>query len=236
MKKLNNRNILLSILLFFSLFLLLGYIASGGVLDQFNLAVTQTMQQWNNEAIILLMQFVSILEFLAPLILLILVILFHLRKMFAEILFLILSTGYLIPKIVKEIYRLGCPTEPQIHKWWILHLPYQGPLEILKTNYCFPSGHVFSYVVFGGFLLYLTVKFIKNRRAKRLISASLLSIIVLIGPSRIYLGAHWTMDVVGGYLLGLSYLLIIILIYGDRQTIAKKCKAQSAKIRAKLKV
>jgi undecaprenyl-diphosphatase len=38
-------------------------------------------------------------------------------------------------------------------------------------------------------------------------------LIVLIGPSRVYLGAHWASDVIGSYVIGVLWLLMIILPY-----------------------
>jgi undecaprenyl-diphosphatase len=38
-------------------------------------------------------------------------------------------------------------------------------------------------------------------------------LIVLIGPSRIYLGEHWVSDVIGSYLMGTFWLIILILLY-----------------------
>jgi undecaprenyl-diphosphatase len=38
-------------------------------------------------------------------------------------------------------------------------------------------------------------------------------LIVLIGPSRIFLGAHWASDVLGGYIIGMIWLFILILAY-----------------------
>lgn len=227
MKLSKNWAVAASIILLLTSFLLTGFLAKAGLFDGFNLKFTQAIQQWNNKIIINFMQFVSVLEFLAPLILLILIIFFHLKKNYAEILFLLLSTGYLIPKVLKDIYQLGCPAEPLVHKWSVFHLPYIGPLELLKTDFCFPSGHVFSYVAFAGFLFYLSQRFVRNPRLKKIVSVLLLSIIVLIGPSRIYLGAHWAGDVVGGYFLGFSYLLAIILIYEKRRAIIDKFKSQN---------
>ena len=38
-------------------------------------------------------------------------------------------------------------------------------------------------------------------------------IIILIGPSRVYLGDHWASDVLGGYLLGSSWLTLAVRAY-----------------------
>jgi len=39
------------------------------------------------------------------------------------------------------------------------------------------------------------------------------ALIVLIGRSRIFLGAHWASDVAGGYLIGMIWLFVLILAY-----------------------
>jgi membrane-associated phospholipid phosphatase len=78
----------------------------------------------------------------------------------------------------------------------------------------YPSGHVLSYTLFFGFLVILmnTLKGIPNvtRNVVTYLSAFLM---ITIAPSRIYLGAHWFTDTVGGFLLGLICLFPLCYFY-----------------------
>jgi len=85
-------------------------------------------------------------------------------------------------------------------------------------EFSFPSGHVASYVSFFGLLFFFAYALFK-RSWWRTAALVLLGLpIGLVGVSRIYLGHHWASDVVGGYALGLTYLLILIEV--DRLLIA----------------
>jgi undecaprenyl-diphosphatase len=77
----------------------------------------------------------------------------------------------------------------------------------------FPSGHVLFYTVYFGFLAYLVFSLFHPSWKRNILLAILVSLVILIGPSRIYLGSHWTTDVLGSYLLGSSWLLITIFVY-----------------------
>lgn len=84
-----------------------------------------------------------------------------------------------------------------------------------ETGYSFPSGHSMVSTAFYGFLIYLICKYVKNKYLKY-ISTVLLSFLILwIGVSRIYLGVHYTTDVLAGFLISISYLIIYISILNN---------------------
>jgi undecaprenyl-diphosphatase len=77
----------------------------------------------------------------------------------------------------------------------------------------FPSGHVTIYMALFGFLFYLTYIMMPRSWLRALLLTIFGSLISLVGLSRIYLGAHWASDVVGGYLSGALWLMIVIKLY-----------------------
>jgi undecaprenyl-diphosphatase len=77
----------------------------------------------------------------------------------------------------------------------------------------FPSGHVVHYVTFYGFLFYLVFTHLKKRWFRTALLTLLAGLILLVGPSRVYMGHHWPSDVGGAYLVGTLWLGVIIVAY-----------------------
>ena len=78
----------------------------------------------------------------------------------------------------------------------------------------FPSGHVMSYVAFWGLLFSFGVILFQGARWWRIALLIISALfVVLVGPSRIYLGDHWASDVLGAYLIGGLLLGITLWIY-----------------------
>lgn len=101
----------------------------------------------------------------------------------------------ILNQLLKKILRRPRPTEFRI---------------VEETGYSFPSGHSMVSMAFYGYLIYLIYRYIKNKYIKWSLIVLLSILICLIGISRIYLGVHYTSDVLGGFLLSISYLVVYI--------------------------
>lgn len=77
----------------------------------------------------------------------------------------------------------------------------------------FPSGHVLTYTAFIGYLWFLSFILLKPSIIRTILLIIFGSLVILVGPSRVYLGEHWPSDTLGAYLVGSIWLLITIYTY-----------------------
>jgi membrane protein DedA with SNARE-associated domain/membrane-associated phospholipid phosphatase len=99
--------------------------------------------------------------------------------------------------IVKPL--VGRPRPPSAI--WIGH--YSGP--------AFPSGHATQSIAFYA-ILCVVLGAGRSPRVKTALWSSAAVIVLVVGASRIYLGAHWLTDVVGGYALGALWAAIVVIV------------------------
>lgn len=93
----------------------------------------------------------------------------------------------------------------------IIARPRPSVLRLIEEEgYSFPSGHSMVSIGFYGFLIYLIYKNIKSEKIKYLIILILSLLILLIGISRVYLGVHYFTDVIGGFAIGILYIILFI--------------------------
>lgn len=107
-------------------------------------------------------------------------------------------------------------------RFGIKHLvdrPRPNPLFVNVTKQSkgksFPSGDVSSTMVVWGWLFALGL--LQKKSGGGLPRGLLLSVpellVALVGPARVYLGDHWSSDVLGGYLYGGGWLALSVSLY-----------------------
>lgn len=88
--------------------------------------------------------------------------------------------------------------------------PEIGDMVASATGYAFPSGHATqSVAVWGALALVLLPQLPRSRQIT--VGAAAVTVALLVGLSRVYLGVHWTTDVVGGWVLGALWLSALVL-------------------------
>ena len=80
-------------------------------------------------------------------------------------------------------------------------------------HWSFPAGHVESYVVVFGFIMFVAYTEWRPSIARTAVLLFGLLMIMLIGVSRIDSGEHWFSDVAGGYLLGSMFLIAVLCFF-----------------------
>ena len=130
-----------------------------------------------------------------------LTMLFSRRYLLAAIWVLATAGGALVNLAIKETVARVRPI-PEMRDESVAHI----------GNPSFPSGHAMGSAIGMGMCLFVALRFLNGKRAKLLISIGLVMLILLIGFSRIYLRAHWFTDVLGGFTLGASWLVLCLAI------------------------
>ncbi|GAA1808744.1 phosphatase PAP2 family protein [Planosporangium flavigriseum] len=96
----------------------------------------------------------------------------------------------------------------------LVHRPRPPATDLLShaSGLAFPSGHSTQAVATWGALAMVLFAG-RSRRVRTLLVTAAAGIALLVGASRIYLGAHWLTDVLGGYALGGAWLAAVLALY-----------------------
>jgi membrane-associated phospholipid phosphatase len=163
-----------------------------------DLAATRWLQQFNSPWFAALMAAVSWLGFSPQNLIMPLALAapFAARRLWVEALWILGSqSSALVTILLKDIVHRARPSPELV-----------GVLAPL-TDPSFPSGHVVQYTTLFGVAFFL-VYVLSQPSSRRTAALVLLAIpIVLVGPSRLYLGQHWLSDVIGGYAVAAMLLV-----------------------------
>jgi undecaprenyl-diphosphatase len=96
-----------------------------------------------------------------------------------------------------------------------LKLAFKRPRPVPFFNlsapetYSFPSGHSLTSAVFFGALAAILTARITSKRVRLGVWIVSVAMFLLIGLSRIYLGVHYTTDVIAGFAAALIWILVV---------------------------
>ncbi len=90
---------------------------------------------------------------------------------------------------------------------------------IEQGGYSFPSGHALGAFFFYGVLAYFLYTLAQTKATRVSITFLATILIGLIGVSRLYLGVHWLSDVVAGWIMGATILIVFIVFFEHRKAL-----------------
>jgi undecaprenyl-diphosphatase len=172
----------------------------------FDLKISHELQEVKNPVLDLVMQDVSALgeTWIAIILVGAVSFFFVIRRQFLKAGFVLATaSNFVLTSVLKVLVARPRPPDFSLN-----------PVDMfpMVNQYSFPSGHVLFFVVFFGFIAYLAWIF-HDGRVRIPVIAGCGLLILLIGLSRVYLGAHWASDVLGSYIIGALWLFFLIFGY-----------------------
>ncbi|HYF91650.1 MAG TPA: phosphatase PAP2 family protein [Symbiobacteriaceae bacterium] len=127
-------------------------------------------------------------------------------KRFAKYMISVFMLGYWANDLLKDLFHTARPS------------PNDVRVIRPEPSYAFPSGHSQNPLMFWGAL---AVKFHRTW-----LTVILAIMVFLIGFSRLYVGVHWPLDIVGGWAIGALMLWGFVATYdfwvGERMTLGQR--------------
>lgn len=169
-----------------------------------DLVITRALQSYKGAAFDALMRGLTWMGFVPQvdlLVALMIAVLFLLGLRWEAIAAVFAALGPVLGSLIKLIVARPRPSADLVHV-----------LRQLDTL-SFPSGHVLLATCFYGFLAFLAYTLLKPGWLRTILLVVFGLFILLMGPSRIYLGQHWFSDVMGAYVLGSLWLALSVRVY-----------------------
>ena len=97
----------------------------------------------------------------------------------------------------------------------------EGVHLVSEQGFSFSSGHSITSMFFYGLAIWLVWRYVENPRVRGVLTVLLAIPMLLVGPTRIYLGVHYPTDVLAAWCLGFAAIVLTIEIITSRQAMAR---------------